>query len=248
MHIATRRFAVEYGGDHVVIEAGERVASDHDLVSRYPDNFATEGDYRRLEYIRSQARDPRNCEAGATFHEPARDHDREPETKLRSAALRANERAEFPVAVEGGAPRLQRETWRAGRQRFRSRSSCSPGLEGVVMKRRRVRPGLLESACCPPAWCADCRVNTTPCTVRRRRGERACPTHYGWEYYMVTDEVWAAARGPTHARGFRCVGCLERRLGRRLRAADFTVCSLNDDGVADSARLLERKLYSAEAP
>jgi hypothetical protein len=38
------------------------------------------------------------------------------------------------------------------------------------------------------AICADCGVDTTPCT-----GKRGC-RHVGrWEYYMLRDDVWRAA-------------------------------------------------------
>ena len=44
--------------------------------------------------------------------------------------------------------------------------------------------------------CVDCGVNT----------------HDADEYYMVHDELWAAA-GMEPAGGMLCVGCLEQRLG-----------------------------------
>jgi hypothetical protein len=44
----------------------------------------------------------------------------------------------------------------------------------------------------------------------------------GWdvEWFMVKAPVWRAATGGTDIR-FLCVGCLERRLGRKLAARDF---------------------------
>ncbi len=114
------------------------------------------------------------------------------------------------------------------------------------MKRRRVRRPLVGTACTPPAWCVDCRANTTPCTVMRRWGQRACPAHHGWEIYMIADAVWAAADGPARPHGFLCVGCLERRLGRELTAADFKDVSLNTRSVCDSPRLAERKSRNAK--
>jgi hypothetical protein len=54
------------------------------------------------------------------------------------------------------------------------------------------------------------------------------------EWYMVRDEVW-----PIHGEGgVLCVGCLERRLGRRLVPADFTDARCNRP--PHSARLMER--------
>jgi hypothetical protein len=47
------------------------------------------------------------------------------------------------------------------------------------------------------------------------------------EFYMVQDSVWKRARMEPCG-GFLCIGCLEKRIGRRLRARDFTDCPLND--------------------
>jgi hypothetical protein len=53
--------------------------------------------------------------------------------------------------------------------------------------------------------CVDCRE----CTL--------C----GGEYYMVSDELWTASGIASHG-GMLCLACLERRIGRRLTASDFT--------------------------
>jgi hypothetical protein len=55
-----------------------------------------------------------------------------------------------------------------------------------------------------------------------------CGTSTFGEYYMVHDEVWADT-GMAPDGGLLCVGCLERRLGRRLTPDDFTSCPLNKD-------------------
>jgi len=67
---------------------------------------------------------------------------------------------------------------------------------------------------------------------------------------MVHRELWeravpedAMARSMTV---FLCVGCLERRLGRELTAADFKHVSLNRDSVCDSHRLSKRKRHGRE--
>jgi HK97 family phage major capsid protein len=67
MHVATRRFHARDAGDDVIVDAGEFITSDHDLVRRYPDCFEPESDHRRRESIRSLAQDSRNREDGATF-------------------------------------------------------------------------------------------------------------------------------------------------------------------------------------
>lgn len=44
---------------------------------------------------------------------------------------------------------------------------------------------------------------------------------------MVIPRVWAAAAGPS-TRGFMCIGCLQRKLGRPLRSTDFTAAPVNN--------------------
>jgi hypothetical protein len=81
--------------------------------------------------------------------------------------------------------------------------------------------------------CADCGMDTTPCT-----GKRGC-RHIGkWEHYMVHHELWAQAGMTT---GLLCIGCLERRLGRTLTAADFTPWLINLPSPWDTPRLAARK-------
>jgi hypothetical protein len=41
-----------------------------------------------------------------------------------------------------------------------------------------------------------------------------------WEVYGVRNKVWAAA-GMKPKGGCLCIGCLEKRLGRKLTAKDF---------------------------
>ncbi len=77
-----------------------------------------------------------------------------------------------------------------------------------------------------PALCEDCSTNCTPL------GEDT-----GWEWYMVTDEVWAAVR---MGDGFLCVGCLEARLGRQLDQRDFTGAPVNSPDPINSDRLNNR--------
>lgn len=73
--------------------------------------------------------------------------------------------------------------------------------------------------------CLDCKVNTFK-------------IH---EYYMVEDAIWEAAVPDTQEQeGKLCIGCLERRLGRELKAADFTPYPINTARKIRSARLTER--------
>ena len=52
------------------------------------------------------------------------------------------------------------------------------------------------------------------------------------EFYIVTDEVWAAS-AMTPTGGCLCVGCLEARLGRQLTPADFPDLPVNDLTITD---------------
>lgn len=60
--------------------------------------------------------------------------------------------------------------------------------------------------------CNDCEMDTTP-----------HPTEGPHEWYTVRDRVWNAVMGP----GYLCIGCLEKRLGRRLTPNDFTDAPVN---------------------
>ena len=46
------------------------------------------------------------------------------------------------------------------------------------------------------------------------------------EYYMVTNSCWKRARMATLG-GLLCVGCLEKRLGKKLTPRNFMDCPLN---------------------
>lgn len=76
-----------------------------------------------------------------------------------------------------------------------------------------------------PQLCADCRRDVRPGVGID-------------EQFMVQNELWALA---TEARpaDFLCVGCIENRIGRRLRRHDFTGAPLNFD-IGKSDRLHRR--------
>ena len=70
------------------------------------------------------------------------------------------------------------------------------------------------------------------------------------EYYMVLDTVWESATNGD-ADGHLCVECLERRLGRTLRASDFSDREVNTNPrMRRSPRLAARLLdqNSSQAP
>lgn len=72
------------------------------------------------------------------------------------------------------------------------------------------------------------------------------------EYYMLRSDLWRGLTGSRY--GYLCIGCLEARLGRRLRLDDFMLCPLNcmiDAGTfhrASSARLRDRLAGMADVP
>jgi hypothetical protein len=87
----------------------------------------------------------------------------------------------------------------------------------------------------PESWlCVDCGINTAPGYPTRVEMERAfngsalhakptsCPITFNehCEVYMVRDSVWQAARLEPMG-GCICIGCLEKRLRRKLRPKDF---------------------------
>jgi hypothetical protein len=74
--------------------------------------------------------------------------------------------------------------------------------------------------------CLDCKEETS------FRSDRAD------EWYMVHDALWLQAH-PT-GQGKLCIGCLERRLNRRLKSDDFTDAPVNEPGRGKSERLNSR--------
>jgi hypothetical protein len=71
--------------------------------------------------------------------------------------------------------------------------------------------------------CADCGVDTGK-------------IH---EHYFIKTELWLKVMQTIH--GMLCIGCLEKRLGRRLRREDFTDSYINSPKFEPkSQRLMER--------
>jgi hypothetical protein len=113
---------------------------------------------------------------------------------------------------------------------------------------------------CPESWeCIDCGVNTAPGFLSRVELETTWRAADGdeiatltinsqSEIYTVRDRVWQAA-GMEPMGGCLCIGCLEKRLGRRLRPKDF----VHDDGfnsprLPGTTRLLQRRGHLSGAP
>jgi hypothetical protein len=112
----------------------------------------------------------------------------------------------------------------------------------------------------PESWvCIDCGINTFPGCPDRREMERRYVTaaakvlsatgeemHVAeltvneyCEVYTVRNSVWAAA-GMEPMGGCLCVGCLEKRLRRRLTPKDFSRRH-PFNSLPGTARLLERR-------
>jgi hypothetical protein len=107
----------------------------------------------------------------------------------------------------------------------------------------------------PESWlCVDCGVNTAPGLFNRAEMERAfaeaeasgkdsveqrvdCRS----EVYTVRSAVWQRA-GMEPMGGCLCIGCLEQRLGRRLKPKDFKRGHpFNHERVPGTPRLLKRR-------
>lgn len=94
-----------------------------------------------------------------------------------------------------------------------------------------------------PDWrCIDCGFNTA-----RRSMTKAGKKRWTWkdtwddELYTVYDFVWAKA-GMKPLDGCLCVGCLEKRIGRRLIPSDFDpVSPFNRPDHPASERLRSRR-------
>ena len=89
-------------------------------------------------------------------------------------------------------------------------------------------------------------MNTAPGAQNRKEAEISLllegksPAVFGpdTEMYIVTDEVWGQS-GLEGWGGCLCIGCLEKRIGRRLKPADFPDHPFNQ--MPGSKRLLKRR-------
>lgn len=75
--------------------------------------------------------------------------------------------------------------------------------------------------------CHDCGVPTAPLDGPD-------------EWYTVHDTVWGSAAASVDS--ILCIGCLEARLGRRLRPADFVPAVLNEPGYGHHSERLRSRL------
>jgi hypothetical protein len=72
--------------------------------------------------------------------------------------------------------------------------------------------------------CVDCKIDTNEIS----------------EYYMLHDHIWFAHTIDFNGKGMLCIGCIERRLRRRLNHGDFTCAAINSGLFRMSERLKDR--------
>lgn len=81
-----------------------------------------------------------------------------------------------------------------------------------------------------PYKCLDCQVDTS-----QRTGIS--------EYYMVLHRLWSSV---VLTSGMLCIGCLEKRLGRKLKPADFLPCPLNETKRTEGSKRLQSRLKGTD--
>ena len=79
----------------------------------------------------------------------------------------------------------------------------------AIKAREAITRARLESRC------LDCHVETS--FTERQKND---------EWYMIHNHLWL--KGNPRGAGKLCIGCLEKRLGRRLTPRDFADCSLTN--------------------
>ena len=100
--------------------------------------------------------------------------------------------------------------------------------------------------------CIDCGVNTAPgfpdgaTTLKQIKESGVSEQCIGFdsEVYMVRDAVWRKA-GMEDFGGCHCIGCLEKRLGRKLKPKDFN-WNHSFNSLPGTPRLLNRRKYWVE--
>jgi len=102
------------------------------------------------------------------------------------------------------------------------------------------------------SWlCVDCGMNTAPGIPSRIEIEKVWEANRNEvieyviddksEVYYVRDAVWIAS-GMDAFGGCLCIGCLEKRIGRRLKPKDFLRShSFNSPRIPGTKRLMDRR-------
>jgi hypothetical protein len=100
--------------------------------------------------------------------------------------------------------------------------------------------------------CVDCGYNTFPGSPPRELAEflmnrdGTVPMNFtpDSEVYIVKEKIWNAS-GMASYGGCLCVGCLERRIGRRLKPKDFDhTHPFNQPRIPCTDRLRDRRGHS----
>jgi hypothetical protein len=99
----------------------------------------------------------------------------------------------------------------------------------------------------PESWlCVDCGRNTAPGMPDRKQVDLATAIYgktearfgHDTEVYTLCDEIWKKT-GMEPMGGCLCIGCVEKRIGRRLRPRDFADHEFNS--MPGTSRLLQRR-------
>jgi hypothetical protein len=100
----------------------------------------------------------------------------------------------------------------------------------------------------PETWlCVDCGMDTAPGATGRKQTEIDIVIHghtqssFGsdTEVYTLQEEIWAKT-GMEPMGGCLCIGCVEKRIGRRLKPKDFLPDHPFND-LPGTPRLLKRR-------
>jgi hypothetical protein len=93
----------------------------------------------------------------------------------------------------------------------------------------RAKAGTSAHGVTPETWlCVDCGTNTAP-GIRDRKhvdmdiaiyGQSSATYDDNTEVYHLREEVWKNT-GMEQMGGCLCIGCVEKRIGRRLKPKDF---------------------------
>ncbi len=143
----------------------------------------------------------------------------------------AVERIELPVDVDAAGAADNAATFLAAVEHVEYVDVLHRGIVTVVGPWKWIPDGEEE-----PRVCVDCGTDTAPCNAppfTECSPEYGCSHAGTWEWYMVLDELWVRIGQPD----VLCIGCLEKRLGRPLTAADFSDLPINEPGPRDSVRL-----------
>jgi hypothetical protein len=114
-----------------------------------------------------------------------------------------------------------------GERRFGRRPEPLKTMNEIVIQ---ITEQDLDAAPPPDSWaCVDCGTNTAPGWPTKSEVHEVFASgkkrisftwHEGCEVYTVREAIWTKA-GLNGFGGCLCVGCLEKRVGRKLKPKDF---------------------------